>query len=40
MYTKLKIAGHHVGVHLIPEQELAEPAVQHHRLSLAHRHAA
>jgi hypothetical protein len=31
---------YHVGVHLIPEQELAEPAVQHHQLSLLHRHAA
>ena len=28
------------GVHLIPEQELAEPAVQHHHLSLVHHHAA
>ncbi len=27
-------------VHLIPEQELAEPAVQHSQLSLLHHHAS
>jgi uncharacterized membrane protein len=31
---------YHVGVHLVPEQELAEPAVQHHHVSLLRRHAA
>ena len=31
---------YHVGVHLIPEQELAEPAVQHSHLSLLRHHAA
>jgi uncharacterized membrane protein len=31
---------YHVGVHLVPEQELAEPAVQHHHVSLLCRHAA
>jgi uncharacterized membrane protein len=34
------VQDYHVGVHLIPEQELAEPAVQHHQLSLLHHHAA
>ena len=34
------VQDYHVGVHLIPGQELAEPAVQHHQLSLLHRHAA
>ena len=34
------VQDYHVGVHLIPEQELAEPAVQHHPLSLLHHHAA
>jgi len=34
------VQDYHVGVHLITEQEFAEPAVQHHRLSLLHHHAA
>jgi hypothetical protein len=34
------VQDYHVGVHLVPEQELAEPTVQHHHLSLLHRHAA
>jgi uncharacterized membrane protein len=33
------VQDYHVGVHLVPEQELAEPAVQHHQLSLLHHHA-
>jgi hypothetical protein len=33
-------AGLPLGVRLVPEQELAEPAVQHSHLSLVHRHAA
>ncbi len=34
------VQDYHVGVHLVPEQELAEPAVQHHHLTLLRRHAA
>jgi hypothetical protein len=34
------VQDYHVGVHLIPTQELAEPAVQHHHLSLLHHQAA
>lgn len=34
------VQDYHVGVHLVPEQELAEPAVQHHHLNLLHHHAA
>lgn len=35
------VQDYHVGVHLVPEQELAEPTVQHHHhLSLLHHHAA
>jgi hypothetical protein len=34
------VQDYHVGVRLIPEQELAEPAAQHHHLSLLHHHAA
>ena len=34
------VQDYHVGVHLVPEQELAEPAVQHHHVSLLRRHAA
>jgi hypothetical protein len=34
------VQDYHVGVHLIPEQELGEPAVQHHQLNLLHHHAA
>ncbi len=33
------VQDYHVGVHLIPEQELAEPAVQHHQLNLLRHHA-
>ena len=34
------VQDYHVGVHLIPEQEPAEPAIQHHHLSLLHHYAA
>jgi uncharacterized membrane protein len=34
------VQDYHVGVHLAPEQELAEPEVQHHHLKLMHRRAA
>ena len=34
------VQDYHVGVRLVPEQELAEPAVQHSQLSLRRRHAA
>lgn len=34
------VQDYHVGVHLVPEQEVAEPAVQHHHLSPLSRHAA
>ncbi len=34
------VQGYRVGVHRIPEQELAEPAVQRHHLALLRRHAA
>ncbi len=34
------VQDYHVDVHLIPEQELAEPAAQHHHLSPLYHHAA
>ena len=34
------VQDYHVGVHLVPEQEPAEPAVQHHQMSLPRHHAA
>ncbi len=34
------VQDYHVGVRLVPEQELAEPAVQHQRVPLRHHHAA
>ncbi len=34
------VQDYHVGVRRVPGQELAEPAVQHHHLSLLGRHAA
>jgi hypothetical protein len=34
------VQNYHVGVHLVPEQERAEPAVQHSQPSLPRRNAA
>jgi len=34
------VQDYHIGVHLSPEQEIAEPAVQHHPLRLPHHHSA